>query len=305
MTPSCSLSILVSRPDIAFMRQTVPHLVRSMNYPFLDRLLIADTAPLSGSYARRTDIGSLDDLRACCAGLVADGVIDRVVEVDHKSATQRRTYQGHFSRRLPETRDYRGCPSIARVLSIEEARGDYVACFDSDLLLYEAPGHSWIAEGIKVFEQVPDVMFVAPRPGPPRPDGGLRQGVEFQHDPRGFFKFNSFSSRDFLIDRRRFARLLPIEPGYVSWKRRLLSALTGASALQVWEVLVSEKLGKTHYFRADLDSPNAWTLHAADHGLKYLRALPGIIANVEKGLFPPAQAGDYDLSLDAWAAFPS
>ncbi len=300
MTPSCSLSILVSRPDIGFMRQTIPHLVRSMNFPFTDRLLLADTAPLSGSYARRGDIGSLEELRKACAELIADGCMDRVLEVDHKDEAQLRTYQTHFSKRLPETRDYRGCPSLARVLAIEETRGDYLACFDSDMLLYQAPGHDWIREGIRLFQQAPDVMFVAPRPGPPAGGGNLRQPVEYERDPRGFFRFNTFSSRDFLIDRRRFARLLPIDPGYISWKRRLLGRVTGASALQVWEVLISGKLGQTHYFRADLDSAGAWTLHAPDHGPAFLRALPGIISKVESGFFPPGQAGDYDLRLDAW-----
>src|SRR5690606_25928630 len=62
-TVPVSLSILVARTDVSFMRQPIPRLVRSCAYPFAERALVVDTAPLGAAYASRPSIGSAEDLR--------------------------------------------------------------------------------------------------------------------------------------------------------------------------------------------------------------------------------------------------
>ena len=70
----CTLSLLASCYDIGFLEQTVRHVVRTCRYPFVERLLNIDLD--SGS----DDV--LAELRKICQRLIADAVIDRVVEFD-------------------------------------------------------------------------------------------------------------------------------------------------------------------------------------------------------------------------------
>jgi len=103
-----------------------------------------------------------------------------------------------------------------------------------------------------------------------------------------------------LIDCDRFARLLPIQPRWVSWKRRLVSPIMRKSALLSWEAMFSQHLQSSPYIRAEIDSPQAWTLHTLDRGEEFIQCLPQTIAKVEAGDFPAEQAGDYDLQFKYW-----
>jgi hypothetical protein len=146
-------------------------------------------------------------------------------------------------------------------------------------------------------------MFVSPLSGPPAPDGSLQQrGTPYREDPEGFYRIESFTSRKYLLDRFKLKKFLPLEPKYVSWKRRLLSRVAGGSALLSWEIMVAQHLKQTGFSRADLKTPQAWTLHTLDHGPTFLKELSRIISLVERGWYPREQAGDYDLRLEAWLA---
>jgi hypothetical protein len=301
-TFTCTMSISVSRPDVNFMMHTIPHLVRMCNYPFSERVLVIDTAPLPARYRSDSSIATMEQLRDCCAQLVADGVVDRLADIDYSEAFRRRVYKKHFGRRLRQTSDYRGGgPLLGYVFAIEDARSGYFLHFDSDMLLYQAKGYSWLAEALSMIQSHPDLLLLAPRPGPPGVDGRLQQrGSEYIHDPRGFFRFKHVTSRRFLMDRRRFESLLPLKPLYVSWKQRIRALLTDRSMLRHWEHMVTYRMAQTNFVRADLDSPHAWTLHTPYHGAAFLEALPSIIKKVESGWYPPEQAGDYDLQLEYW-----
>jgi hypothetical protein len=301
MTDSCSLSIMVARTDIPFMMQTIPHLVRSCQFHFLERVLFVETAPLSGVFRDRPGVGTLEELRDCCDRLLRAGVVDRVMDIDYSEATRKRIYQKHFGQDVRFTHDYRGASVFGFIYSLEALSGDHVLHFDSDMLLHQQSSHNWIAEGMALLRSCPDVMFVSPLPGCPTQDGRLKQRhVSYTLDPRGFYGFKTFTSRKFLVNRQRLGQMLPILPSWVSWKRRLLGMVTGKSALNVWEVMMSEALRSSNYLRADLSSPQAWTLHTPEHGAVFVQALPQVIVGVESGQYPIEQVGDYDLRLEAW-----
>jgi hypothetical protein len=298
---SCSLSIMVARTDIPFMMQTIPHLVRNCQFDFLERVLFVETAPLSGVFRDRPGIGTLEELRDCCDRLLQAGVVDRVVDIDYSEATRKQIYQKHFGRDVRFTHDYRGASVFGFIYSLEAIKGDYILHFDSDMLLHQQAGKSWIQEAIGLLQSCPEVMFVAPLAGAPSEDGSLKQrGVSYEKDGRGFYSFKTFTSRKFLIDRRRFEQMLPMHPRWVSWKRRAMSAVTGKSALNVWEIMMSLALQPSSYVRADLSSPAAWTLHTPDHGATFVQALSDTITKIEQGYYPREQAGNYDLQLELW-----
>ena len=292
---------MVARTDIPFMMHTIPHLVRMCRFNFLERVLFIDTAPLSGKYKNRPGIGTMEQLRECCDRLLAAGIVDRVADIDYSKQYQKHCYQKYFGRVLRYTHNYRGYPIFGSIFSLEFLKGDYVVHFDSDMLLYQHPDSNWIQSGIDLIGSAPDVMFVSPLSGPPSQDGSLKQrGVAYTHDQRGFYRFKEFTSRKYLVNRKRLEQLAPVQPRWLSEKRRIASLFTGKSALQNWEIMISHCLHETNYVRADLRSPDAWTLHTPDHGPVFIKALPHLIEKVESGNYPTEQAGDFDLKLEVW-----
>lgn len=310
--PSVTLSINVARFDVPFIMQTIPHMVRSCNFPFAERMLVLDLSVRRSQrrYAGLDDAARNADLLRCCRQLIADGVMDSMVEVDFSDASRRRINTRHFGRDIGHTHNFRGAPILGYLAGIEAAHSDYFLHFDSDMLLYQAPGHSWIHDGINLLRSAEDVFCVSPLPGPPAPDGSLRAGpgtekvfnqpVRYTRDPRGFYGFGWFSSRKFLMDMRRFNDILPISPRVRSLKHAVSAPLRRASPIVGWEVMISDRIHELGLLRAELDSPHAWTLHTPDHGADFIANLPQLINLVEQGWYPPTQAGDYDLHLAEW-----
>ncbi|NER79671.1 MAG: hypothetical protein F6K42_08825, partial [Leptolyngbya sp. SIO1D8] len=302
MVTSCSLSIMVARTDIPFMMQTIPHLVRSCDFPFHKKVLVVDTAPLSGDKVNRPGIGTMEQLRENCAQLIRQGVMDEFIDMDYSPSYQRHIYRKHFGTdRMRPTHNYKGYPILGSIFAIEEVPGDYILHFDSDILLHQKAGHSWIRAGIELLERRDDVMFVRPLSGPPNKGGKFFQKVPYSADPEGFYRFKFFSSRVFLFQRKKFNELLPLPilwRGYQhQWMEWLpaavlneVEALFQRGSLDSWEVMISRKLETTDYVRATLTDPNAWTLHPIDRGPEFIHHLPEIIHRVEAGDFPQEQA---------------
>jgi hypothetical protein len=309
--PSCSLWILLARTDLPFIHLTIPHLVRINNFPFQERVLAIDTAPLSAEKAKRPNIGTLEELRNCAQSLVKAGIIDRVVDINYESSYRNQVYLKHFGYKFKQTHGSVGCPILPYLFSIEEAQSEYLLHFDSDMLLYQYSDYNWIEKGITLMEKFPKMITVRPLAGPPHPEGYLYQPIAYKADSNGFYKFKSFSARTYLINRKRFDELLPIPLTWSPYRRKLfnklpvslqaaLNYLTGKGKVIPWETMVSQKIEQTDYFRAVLSNPQAWTLHPKDRGAEFLENLPQIIARIEAGNYPPEQAGYYDLKLSLW-----
>ena len=309
--PSCSLWILVARTDIPFMMATIPHLVKMSNFPFREKVLAVDTAPLSGEKLMRPGIGTMAELRDRTQQLLQDKVVDRVVDINYDPDYCDRVYAKHFGSRIRQTHNYKGYPILGTIFTIEEAQSDYMLHFDSDMLLYQNPDYSWIADSMGLMEKHPQIMSLRPLTGPPRQDGSFYQQFPYQKDPAGFYKFKFFGSRVYLINRRGFEQLLPLPIIWRSYRRQWLNRLplnwqtqlnylTGKGKLDSWEIMVSQKLEETNYFRGVLANPQAWTLHPKDRSPAFIEALPQITERIERGDYPSQQAGYYDLQSELW-----
>ena len=309
--PTCTISIMVARTDLPFMMHTIPHLMRMCDFPFVERVLFVDTAPLSGEKVNRPGVGSMEQLRECCDRLLKSGVVDKVVDMDYSASYRDRIYRKHFGAPISSTHNYKGYPILGSIFSIEEVQGDYMLHFDSDMLLYQQPGYNWVLEGIKLLQKHPEVMAVRPLTGPPTYNGSIHQSVPYDRDPDGFYRFKFFSSRAFLIDRKRFDSLLPLPVMWRSYKNTILNrlptsvktslnCLTGKGLLDSWELMVSKRLEETSYIRAALESPQAWTIHPKERGPEFIEALPKIIEKIEMGWYPTGQSGHYDLIFKDW-----
>ena len=292
------------------MLENIPHLVKTSNYPFVEKVLFIDTAPLTGDKVNRPGIGSMEQLRDYCDRLKRQGVVDRLVDMEYSDNYRRRLYRKHFGSALKPTHNWKGYPIFGTIFSLEETVGDYVIHFDSDMLLYQKPNHSWIEEAMALMQKRPEIIFVRPLAGPPRSDGQLHSRKVYELDD-GFYRFKFFGSRTYLICKETFNRFLPIPvlwQGYKNtWLQRLphpiltwLNHWTNRGKLDSWEVMVSKKLENTDFWRATLANPDAWTLHPITRDDTYIQALPSIINRIEAGGYPPEQAGHYDLILDLW-----
>ena len=308
---SCSLWILVARTDLPFMMHTIPHLVRMSNFPFQEKVLAVDTAPLSGEKVNRPGVGTLEQLRECTRQLLEAGVVDRVVDINYDPQYRDRLFRKHFGSRIQQTHNYKGYPILGTIFTIEEAQSDYMLHFDSDMLLHQQADYSWIEEGMRVMETHPEVMSIRPLTGPPQADGNLYQTKSYQEDPDGFYRFKFFGSRAYLFNRQRFDRLLPLPIIWRSYRQKILNQLplewkttlnffSGKGELDSWEIMVSQQLEQTDYVRATLVNPKAWTLHPKDRSPEFIEALPQIIEQIEAGEYPTEQAGHYDLISKHW-----
>ncbi|TVR05718.1 MAG: hypothetical protein EA395_15270, partial [Phormidium sp. GEM2.Bin31] len=211
-TETCSLSIMVARTDLPFMMHTIPHLVHGCNFPFFKRVLVMDTAPLSGDKVNRPGVGTMQDLRACCQKLIDDDVMDEVIEMDYSESYRRQIYKKHFGiAEIRPTHNYKGYPILGSLFAIDKVPGDYIVHFDSDMLLHQKSGFNWIQLGMDLLNRRDDVMFVRPFTGFPMPGQALvQQTKKHEYDPEGFYRFTFFSSRAFLLKRSKLERLCPM-----------------------------------------------------------------------------------------------
>jgi hypothetical protein len=282
-------------------------------FPFSERVLAVDTAPLSGDKVNRPGVGTMEELRDRVEQLIKASVVDRAVDVNYDDRYRDRIYHKHFGSSLKLTHNYKGYPIVGTIFTIEEAalNSDYMLHYDSDMLLYQAPDYSWLEDAIAMMEANPDIISHRPLTGPPKPDGSLDQTMPYHKDDRGFYSFKFFSSRLYLIKCKRFDELLPLPVIWRSYRNQWLDRLprslkatlnnfTGKGKLDSWEIMVSQQLERTKYVRATLANSQAWTLHPKDRSPKFIEALPRIIENIELGQYPEAQAGHYDLISELW-----
>jgi hypothetical protein len=290
---------------------TIPHLIKMSNFPFTERVLVIDTAPLSGDKIGRQGIGTMEELRKNTQFLLEKGIIDKIIEINYNSEYRNQVYQKHFGFPLKQTHNYKGYPILGTIFTIEEPNSDYMLHFDSDMLLYQQPDFNWIEEAMKLSEKHPEIMSFRPLTGPPSADGTLYQQKNYQDDADGFYKFKFFGSRVYLINKKTFDKLLPLPIIWRPYRQKffnnlpnklktLLNYTFDKGKLDSWEIMVSKKLENSEFWRGVLADQRAWTLHPKDRSPAFIQALPDIIKRIEAGEFPEGQAGHYDLISELW-----
>jgi hypothetical protein len=211
----------------------------------------------------------------------------------------------HFGRGYSETHCFRGYPIYGSFKQFTDSEAKYILHLDCDMIFYEAPGFSWIQEGMRIMEENEDILCVLPRGGPPTKDGSLHQGTtEYQTDKkRELFLFKNFTSRHYLIHKQRFMSLLPLKPLWLSWREPIKSRVLGKGKMLCWESMVGEALENSNLWRADLMTDQAWSIHPGDRSAEFYKLLPKIIKSVSRNDFPDEQRGHFDLRLDDWNAY--
>ena len=79
--------------------------------------------------------------------------------------------------------------------------------------------------------------------------------------------------------------------------------LFGNGKMLCWESMVEHAMNRSNFWRADLMSHKAWSIHPGERSEQFRNLLPRVINRVNHGEYPEEQAGHFDLILDFWETF--
>jgi hypothetical protein len=213
--------------------------------------------------------------------------------------------KNHLGKPYAETHCFRGYPIHGSIRQFHNHESEYVLHLDCDMIFHEEPEYSWIKEGIMFMEQNADIACVLPRGGPPTRNGALHQGTtEYKVDKkRNAYLFKNFTSRHYLVHRKRFMELLPMKPLWLSWREPFKSMFFGNGKMLCWESIVEYAMRNSDFWRADLMTSKAWSIHPGVRCEKFKNLIPQIVKSVNLGKYPEGQTGHFDLILDCWENF--
>jgi len=237
------------------------------------------------------------------------GLFDTVVKLEPGSPLISELARRYTRPWMTETHDYGGCAGTAYWAALALPATRFVAHYDADMLLYQAPGFDWAEEAVRHWSSFPGTTIAAtPRPSPPGfaaspgQDGAVRQeGRPTERIPLGWLN-DWFSTRCFLVDRERLAPNLPLIHSRDAWRWRL-RRLVDRGYPPSPEVVLCRSLGRQGWRRLALADERAWLLHPHSKPPGYLALLPKIQAAVAAGLAPDGQKGFAEIQLAAWQAF--
>jgi len=299
-----STSIFCSRSDIKFLENTLPYLIKLLEKVEVKITLVLDTSEPSGVLGNSLAQSSLHDIKSMIGCLQSRLKFEfQITSYDSRSIrSQNKICLG---RAYSETHCFRGYPFYGSFKQFFDTEAKYILHSDCDMIFYEEPTFSWIKQGIKIMEENEDILCVLPRGGPPTKDGSLHQGTTtYKVDgKRDLYLFKNFTSRHYLIHRKRFLSLLPLKPLWLSWREPIKSRLFGNGKMLCWEAMVERALENSSLWRADLMTEQAWSLHPGDRSEEFYQLLPQIIDSVNRNEFPEDQRGHFDLRLSDWKHF--
>lgn len=79
----------------------------------------------------------------------------------------------------------------------------------------------------------------------------------------------------------------------------------GRSSYWNWEFHVQQAVNASPYSNLWLGDSRAWFIHCPVHSSSWRAALPEMVQACERGIYPPQQAGEGELELEAWSKFDS
>ena len=296
-----SCFIFVARSDASFIRTTLPPLFKMAAKVECKIMVILDASNAKGVLGESLAQSELSEVIEILKEIKKQHSFEmEVFSPDPSEVLQ--LSKIHMGRSYRETHCFRGYPIHGSIRQFHKYNSDYILHLDCDMLFYEEEGFSWIESAINLMEENKDILCTLPRAGPPAVDGNLNQGTTYykKDDLRGVYLFKNFTSRHYLIHRKRFLELLPMNPLWLSWREPIKSRLFGNGKMLCWESIVEKALKNSTLWRADLMTEKAWSLHLGERSKEFRKKLPFITEQISQGKFPLSQAGHFDLRLGDW-----
>jgi hypothetical protein len=297
-----TLQISLAPSDFRHARVLLPHQVAAWRSQVEEILLTVDFHRSAGRFSERWAEGEAEILPLARS---IEGA--RVIPVDYGAAARARVSGEFFGGRPVPRKDFRGGPYYGYFFGIGAASHDWVLHADSDIFFGGGSG-TWLAEAVAEMKQHPEVVFSAPLPGPPAPDGRLRSqdGAAEQGVPWAF-RFDTMSTRLFLMSRERIRTAVgPLRPRRPAALRNSIKAwVEGNPPEDLPEHLFTDAMRANGLVRREAlgSAPGMWSLHPPYRCADFYDKLPGLVRRVEAGDIPGAQRGIHDLneSLVDWS----
>lgn len=223
----------------------------------------------------------------------------RSVVVDYGRDRRRHLARAFFGGRSIPAKDFRGGPFYSYFFAVDAASHDLVFHTDSDLL-FGGGSRSWIADAVRLLNELPEVLICSPFPGPPTADGKLRQ-QSGTTAPMEFpaVSFDHVTTRVFFVNRRSLLALAPLvrRKKFHGRRNRVRAFVGRTSVYDLPERLLSDAMEARGLKRLNVlgSSPGMWTLHLEDRSPRVLAQLQELVRRVETDDVSEEQRGYYDV----------
>jgi hypothetical protein len=284
-----SLTLNVCQTDSPYIEKSLRHIVRSLNYPFVERLVALDTSASSGAFQQRGRKKELD-LPQLLSDLKTEKLLDRFDVVPWTAEDQLRISQKFYGEENLDPKCNRGTAVYQYLFALDQCRGEYVLHVDSDMLFSISEEESWIDEGIELLQKRPEVAFVT-LSHPPRAEGFLEfvAGKPLTRKQERWSFGQGVSTRLFLVDRKKMeTSLLP-----------LVKKTDGERLEQSF----TNTLGARGFYQATLFSEKSWAIHPKPHNANYVKYLDSLIWAVENHVYPFRRFGPHPWDLSTYTRY--
>jgi hypothetical protein len=314
--PPVTLEITLAPPDLRHAVHILPHQLGVWARQVREILCVVDLRPVPGRPDRlwKKDGEELLDLVDACCSRFSHA---RRRTVDYRTPTSTAISSMFFRGRQLPAKTSRGGPFYAYFFGLHAAKYDYILHLDSDML-FGGGSQTWVREAVGLLRDRRDVLVAQPLPGPPTADGRvLAEGAEPEPHASPAFRFETFTTRYFLLDRNRFLdRIggLDVRPHTpvrrrvglpewlrglrsLSWRDRLRPLVLSTPPYELPERLLGEAMIRAGLHRVDFlgSEPGMWSLHPRERPERFYEVLPELIQRIESGDVPDRQRGHYDL----------
>lgn len=292
-----TLQINLAPPDYRYAQHILPHQLEVWSGQVDEVLFTCEARRSEGRFGSQWE--KFEDALSTLVGTLSERYpAARAANIDYSADRMAEVARFFFDRDEIPPKDFRGGPFYAYFFGLHAAQHPFVLHLDSDMLFGGQSG-SWVAEALRVLRQNPNVLSVSPHPGPPQrdADSSATEEITLSPEQKPFRVTPRFTTRVFLMDRRRLVREgpLPLERPHLLGilKAHLLRNSPGAAP----ETLIQKHMQTHGLLRVQMvgTSPGMWSLHPRYRNEEFYRRLPDLIERVGEGDVPEAQRGYYDI----------
>ena len=305
-----TLQINLSPGDVNYAEQIVPKIVSNHNN-IENRILIVDCCRPQKTRLINPDVRfplnvfnkNLARIKAIAEKLLADKIVTHIYYLTPDDPIIGHLSKKYLNKLYQSTHAAGGTANMSYWAAIELCTTRYLLHYDGDIFLYQEKGYDWVQEAKSLMEKDNKIVISVPRLCPPP-----TLNIPSLHEGRPFKEYQSywlndwFSTRQFLLDKRKFETYLPLPVGKIKFKLLLRKYLKRAFPIDP-EILLFNSIGGRGGKRLVLKSTKAWIIHPLQKNDEFLKILPQILLSVEKGIFPLEQQGHEDILHDKWLLF--
>ena len=291
-----TLRIMLTPTDLDEARHVLPHQLKQWGNQVDEVLCQVDVpARFRGSETHR-------ELGALIESYGVEYPHLRRQEVEYSAESIARVGEMFYGGGEVPLLDYRDRPVYAYLYGLTAARHDLVFHLDGDMI-FGGGSQSWIDEARGLLETCADVFTCSPLPGPPRSDGVLlsqRDKPSPYHTPVSGYQFRTFSSRLFMLDRRKLAAGVgPLRGDWPPPRPSIRVLLTKRERpYDILERVISRRMKECGRYRVDFlgTGLGMWGVHPLQRSSRYRALVPELIRRIEAGDVHESQRGEYDLT---------